>query len=132
VSCWASRNRHETSLTKSLSGTSANVHLPRQMTGGPGNPPGVRAPYLGDIVYRIHGPNAPETIGSRVSSGCIRLTHEGVNNLYACVDVGTEVIVLPMDRRALIRAPQDFESPKKWVPASCRGHFCREWNAPFL
>src|ERR1700722_8263938 len=75
-------------------------YLPRHMAGGPGNPLGARAMYLGGTVYRIHGTNAPETIGTRVSSGCIRLTNQDVSDLYARVNVGTRVIVLPMDRRA--------------------------------
>src|SRR5882724_12726179 len=75
-------------------------YLPRQMAGGPGNPLGARAMYLGGTIYRIHGTNAPETIGTRVSSGCIRLTNEDVTDLYSRVNVGTKVIVLPMDRRA--------------------------------
>jgi lipoprotein-anchoring transpeptidase ErfK/SrfK len=75
-------------------------YLPRQMAGGPGNPLGARAMYLGGTVYRIHGTNAPETIGTRVSSGCIRLTNEDVADLYSRVHVGTKVVVLPMDRRA--------------------------------
>jgi lipoprotein-anchoring transpeptidase ErfK/SrfK len=75
-------------------------YLPRHMAGGPGNPLGARAMYLGGTVYRIHGTNAPETIGSKVSSGCIRLTNEDVADLYSRVNVGTRVIVLPMDRRA--------------------------------
>ena len=75
-------------------------YLPRQMAGGPGNPLGARAMYLGGTVYRIHGTNAPGTIGTRVSSGCIRLTNEDVTDLYSRVNVGTKVIVLPMDRRA--------------------------------
>ncbi len=75
-------------------------YLPRQMAGGPGNPLGARAMYLGGTVYRIHGTNAPQTIGTRVSSGCIRLTNEDVTDLYSRVNVGTKVIVLPMDRRA--------------------------------
>jgi lipoprotein-anchoring transpeptidase ErfK/SrfK len=75
-------------------------YLPRHMTGGPGNPLGARAMYLGGTVYRIHGTNAPGTIGTRVSSGCIRLTNEDVADLYSRVNVGTKVIVLPMDRRA--------------------------------
>jgi lipoprotein-anchoring transpeptidase ErfK/SrfK len=75
-------------------------YLPRQMAGGPGNPLGARAMYLGGTVYRIHGTNAPETIGTHVSSGCIRLTNESVADLYSRVNVGTKVIVLPMDRRA--------------------------------
>jgi lipoprotein-anchoring transpeptidase ErfK/SrfK len=75
-------------------------YLPRQMAGGPGNPLGARAMYLGGTVYRIHGTNAPGTIGTHVSSGCIRLTNEDVTDLYSRVNVGTKVIVLPMDRRA--------------------------------
>jgi lipoprotein-anchoring transpeptidase ErfK/SrfK len=76
-------------------------YLPRQMSGGPGNPLGARAMYLGGTVYRIHGTNAPETIGTRVSSGCLRLTNEDVVDLYSRVSVGTKVVVLPMtDRRA--------------------------------
>ena len=75
-------------------------YLPRQMAGGPGNPLGARAMYLGGTVYRIHGTNAPQSIGTRVSSGCIRLTNEDVSDLYSRVNVGTKVIVLPMDRRA--------------------------------
>jgi lipoprotein-anchoring transpeptidase ErfK/SrfK len=76
-------------------------YLPRHMAGGPGNPLGARAMYLGGTVYRIHGTNAPETIGTHVSSGCLRLTNEDVSDLYSRVNVGTKVIVLPMtDRRA--------------------------------
>ena len=75
-------------------------YLPRYMAGGPGNPLGARAMYLGGTVYRIHGTNAPETIGTHVSSGCIRLTNADVSDLYARVSVGTKVIVLPMERRA--------------------------------
>jgi lipoprotein-anchoring transpeptidase ErfK/SrfK len=75
-------------------------YLPRFMAGGPGNPLGARAMYLGGTVYRIHGTNAPGTIGTHVSSGCIRLTNEDVSDLYSRVNVGTKVIVLPMDRRA--------------------------------
>jgi lipoprotein-anchoring transpeptidase ErfK/SrfK len=75
-------------------------YLPRHMAGGPGNPLGARAMYLGGTVYRIHGTNAPETIGTHVSSGCIRLTNEDVSDLYSRVNVGTRVIVMPMDRHA--------------------------------
>jgi lipoprotein-anchoring transpeptidase ErfK/SrfK len=75
-------------------------YLPRHMAGGPGNPLGARAMYLGGTVYRIHGTNAPETIGTHVSSGCLRLTNEDVSDLYSRVSIGTRVIVLPMDRRA--------------------------------
>ena len=75
-------------------------YLPRHMAGGVGNPLGARAMYLGGTIYRIHGTNMPETIGTHVSSGCLRLTNEDVTDLYSRVSVGTKVIVLPMDRRA--------------------------------
>jgi len=71
-------------------------YLPRYMAGGPGNPLGARAMYLGGTIYRIHGTNAPHTIGTHVSSGCLRLTNEDVTDLYSRVNVGTKVIVLPM------------------------------------
>jgi len=70
-------------------------YLPRMMAGGPGNPLGARAMYLGNSLYRIHGTNAPDTIGQRVSSGCIRLTNEDVTDLFNRVSVGTKVVVLP-------------------------------------
>jgi lipoprotein-anchoring transpeptidase ErfK/SrfK len=69
-------------------------YLPRWMAGGPGNPLGARALYLGHTVYRIHGTNQPQTIGSAVSSGCFRLTNPDVTDLYDRVPVGTKVIVL--------------------------------------
>jgi len=68
-------------------------YLPRFMAGGPGNPLGARAMYLGNTVYRIHGTNAPETIGQAVSSGCFRLVNDDVVDLYSRVNVGTHVIV---------------------------------------
>jgi lipoprotein-anchoring transpeptidase ErfK/SrfK len=74
-------------------------YLPRFMAGGPSNPLGARAMYLGNTIYRIHGTNAPETIGHNVSSGCIRLVNEDVMDLYGRVNVGTKVIVLPMEHR---------------------------------
>jgi len=67
--------------------------LPRYMAGGPENPLGARAMYLGNTVYRIHGTNAPETIGQAVSSGCFRLVNDDVADLYDRVNVGTHVIV---------------------------------------
>jgi lipoprotein-anchoring transpeptidase ErfK/SrfK len=70
-------------------------YLPRFMAGGPGNPLGARAMYLGNSVYRIHGTNDPSTIGKFVSSGCIRLTNEDVTDLFSRVNVGTKVVVLP-------------------------------------
>ena len=75
-------------------------YLPRFMAGGPGNPLGARAMYLGGSIYRIHGTNDPSTIGHRVSSGCIRLTNEDVSDLYGRVNVGTKVVVLPMTQRS--------------------------------
>ncbi|WP_315772603.1 MULTISPECIES: L,D-transpeptidase [unclassified Bradyrhizobium] len=70
-------------------------YLPRFMAGGPGNPLGARAMYLGSSEYRIHGTNDPTTIGKFVSSGCIRLTNEDVSDLFSRVQVGTKVVVLP-------------------------------------
>jgi lipoprotein-anchoring transpeptidase ErfK/SrfK len=70
-------------------------YLPRFMAGGEGNPLGARALYLGSTLYRIHGTNQPSTIGSFVSSGCIRLTNPDIEDLYSRVSVGTRVVVLP-------------------------------------
>ena len=68
-------------------------YLPRFMAGGPGNPLGARAMYLGTTVYRIHGTNRPDTIGTAVSSGCFRLVNADVTDLYERIPVGTKVIV---------------------------------------
>ena len=68
--------------------------LPRYMDGGPNNPLGARALYLGSTLYRIHGSNQPWTIGHAVSSGCIRMRNEDVIDLYEQVGVGTKVIVI--------------------------------------
>jgi lipoprotein-anchoring transpeptidase ErfK/SrfK len=68
--------------------------LPRHMEGGPENPLGARAMYLGSSLYRIHGSNEPWTIGTNVSSGCIRMRNQDVIDLYGRVNVGTRVIVL--------------------------------------
>jgi len=70
-------------------------YLPRMTSGGPGNPLGARAMYIGGTQYRIHGTNAPATIGKQVSSGCIRLTNQDVVDLYNRVQIGAKVIVLP-------------------------------------
>jgi hypothetical protein len=74
--------------------------------GGPGNPLGARALYLGTSEYRIHGTNDPTTIGKTVSSGCIRLTNEDVIDLYGRVQVGAKVIVLPQTTEARAHHPQ--------------------------
>src|SRR6202022_1016213 len=76
------------------------------MAGGPGNPLGARAMYLGASEYRIHGTNDPSTIGKFVSSGCIRLINEDVSDLFSRVDIGTRVGVLaknapPLEARGL-------------------------------
>jgi lipoprotein-anchoring transpeptidase ErfK/SrfK len=74
-------------------------YLPRWVGGGPGNPLGARALYLGNTEYRIHGTNDPSTIGKQVSSGCIRLQNADIIDLYGRVGVGTKVVVLPNDQR---------------------------------
>ena len=76
-------------------------YLPRMMAGGNGNPLGARALYLGKTLYRIHGTNQPSTIGSNVSSGCIRLLNEDIEDLYSRVQVGTRVVVLPAAQPAV-------------------------------
>jgi len=76
-------------------------YLPRFMAGGPNNPLGARALYLGASEYRIHGTNDPSTIGKFVSSGCIRMTNEDVIDLFGRTNIGTKVVVLPKD------APKD-------------------------
>jgi len=68
-------------------------YLPRFMAGGPGNPLGPRAMYLGKTIYRIHGTNQPQTIGHAVSSGCFRLVDDDIVDLYDRVPVGTKVII---------------------------------------
>jgi lipoprotein-anchoring transpeptidase ErfK/SrfK len=76
-------------------------YLPRWVSGGPGNPLGARALYLGHTDYRIHGTNDPSTIGKHVSSGCIRLRNEDVSDLYERIGVGTKVVVLPNGSRSV-------------------------------
>jgi lipoprotein-anchoring transpeptidase ErfK/SrfK len=78
-------------------------YLPRFVAGGPGNPLGARAMYLGSSEYRIHGTNDPTTIGKFVSSGCIRLTNEDVSDLFSRVNVGARVVVLPKNAPLMAR-----------------------------
>jgi lipoprotein-anchoring transpeptidase ErfK/SrfK len=78
-------------------------YLPRFVAGGPGNPLGARAMYLGSSEYRIHGTNDPTTIGKFVSSGCIRLTNEDVTDLFSRVNVGAKVVVLPKNAPLMAR-----------------------------
>jgi lipoprotein-anchoring transpeptidase ErfK/SrfK len=91
-------------------------YLARFTAGGEGNPLGARAIYLGNTVYRIHGTNAPETIGTNVSSGCIRLLNADVTDLYSRVNVGTKIIVLPNHGTvATIAAPARGSSPQAYT-----------------
>jgi lipoprotein-anchoring transpeptidase ErfK/SrfK len=71
-------------------------YLPRMVAGGPGNPLGARAMYIGGTEYRIHGTNDPSSIGKHISSGCIRMTNDNVVDLYNRVSIGAKVIVLPI------------------------------------
>jgi len=95
-------------------------YLPRFMAGGPGNPLGARALYLGKTVYRIHGTNQPSTIGTFVSSGCIRLTNEDVTDLYGRVKVGTRVVVLPGKAPPTAAATPIAPSPVAPPPTAAR------------
>jgi lipoprotein-anchoring transpeptidase ErfK/SrfK len=95
-------------------------YLPRMMSGGPGNPLGARAMYLGNTEYRIHGTNAPETIGQHVSSGCIRLANEDVIDLFNRTLIGAKVVVLP-DRGYRASAEPDYiparaPAPRAYAP----------------
>jgi len=85
-------------------------YLPRMTAGGPGNPLGARAMYIGGTQYRIHGTNNPATIGKHVSSGCIRLTNEDVIDLYNRVQVGAKVVVLPQTSAAQVETKRDSHS----------------------
>jgi hypothetical protein len=91
-------------------------YLPRFMAGGPGNPLGARAMYLGSTVYRIHGTNQPSTIGKFVSSGCIGMLNEDVTDLFDRVKVGTRVVVLPGNPPAAIASAQPVPGPNAGPP----------------
>jgi lipoprotein-anchoring transpeptidase ErfK/SrfK len=96
-------------------------YLPRFMAGGESNPLGARALYLGNTLYRIHGTNQPSTIGSYVSSGCIRLTNTDIADLYDRVQVGTRVVVLPgapPSDAAVQDVPDNYYSSQTTPPAS--------------
>jgi lipoprotein-anchoring transpeptidase ErfK/SrfK len=86
-------------------------YLPRWVGGGPGNPLGARALYLGNTEYRIHGTNDPSTIGKHVSSGCIRMQNADIIDLYNRVGVGTKVVVLANDQRRV-----SLDDGKRIVP----------------
>jgi lipoprotein-anchoring transpeptidase ErfK/SrfK len=93
---------------------SRQPYLARFTAGGEGNPLGARAIYLGNTLYRIHGTNAPETIGTNVSSGCIRMLNADVIDLYSRVKVGTKIVVLP-NRMAVVA-----HAPAQAIPADAR------------
>jgi lipoprotein-anchoring transpeptidase ErfK/SrfK len=87
-------------------------YLPRWVGGGPGNPLGARALYLGNTDYRIHGTNSPASIGKHVSSGCIRMRDADVIDLYDRVGIGAKVVVLPNDQRVIAAGDQKGVSQK--------------------
>ena len=97
-------------------------YLPRFVAGGPGNPLGARAMYLGSSEYRIHGTNDPTTIGKFVSSGCIRLTNEDVSDLFSRVDVGTRVVVLPKNAPLRARGPAQARPRRDDAAVAPSGH----------
>jgi lipoprotein-anchoring transpeptidase ErfK/SrfK len=96
-------------------------YLPRFMAGGPQNPLGARAIYLSGTLYRIHGTNAPSTIGKHVSSGCIRMLNEDVIDLYARVHIGTKVVVLPMAAARAKAGESEVRSSGSRVPIQVSG-----------
>jgi lipoprotein-anchoring transpeptidase ErfK/SrfK len=97
-------------------------YLARFTAGGEGNPLGARAMYLGKTIYRIHGTNAPETIGTNVSSGCIRLLNADVIDLYSRVAVGAKIVVLPNHAAtvASIAPPTNLSAPQTYGMTSAR------------
>jgi lipoprotein-anchoring transpeptidase ErfK/SrfK len=96
-------------------------YLPRFMAGGPGNPLGARAMYLGSTVYRIHGTNQPSTIGKFVSSGCIGMLNEDVSDLFDRVKVGTRVVVMPGNPPAALASAQPVPGPNAGPSAPISG-----------
>ena len=95
-------------------------YLPRFMAGGPGNPLGARALYLGNSIYRIHGTNDPSSIGKRMSSGCIRMTNEDAIDLYNRVNLGAKVVVLNDPRRRQNDTIAAAPAPRPAVPSAVR------------
>jgi lipoprotein-anchoring transpeptidase ErfK/SrfK len=101
-------------------------YLPRFMAGGNGNPLGARALYLGNTLYRIHGTNQPSTIGQTVSSGCVGLLNEDIEDLYSRVQVGTRVVVWPGNPPATVAnagspAPMPVSTGASAAPAPNAG-----------
>ena len=125
-------------------------YLPRMIAGGPGNPLGARAMYLGGTEYRIHGTNDPSSIGKHMSSGCIRMTNDNAIDLFNRVQIGTKVVVLPMQgapareakapthqatlpawqakaQAAIERSRQSMPQPSSYAPADGT-HAHTSWN----
>jgi lipoprotein-anchoring transpeptidase ErfK/SrfK len=96
-------------------------YLPRFMAGGPGNPLGARAMYLGSTEYRIHGTNQPSTIGKFVSSGCIGMLNEDVSDLFDRVKVGTRVVVMPGNPPAATASAAPVPGPAGQPPGPIYG-----------
>lgn len=97
-------------------------YLPRFVAGGKTNPLGARAIYIGGTLYRIHGTNAPQTIGKQVSSGCIRMLNEDVIDLYSRVSVGAKVVVLPDNGRRKVAVSEIPEPQSLGAGAPLRLH----------
>jgi len=93
-------------------------YLPRFVAGGPGNPLGARAIYLGSSEYRIHGTNDPTTIGKYVSSGCIRMTNEDVIDLFGRVNIGARVVVLPKNAPLMAKGVDSAHRPVRPAPTT--------------
>jgi lipoprotein-anchoring transpeptidase ErfK/SrfK len=104
-------------------------YLPRFTAGGPGNPLGARAIYLGSSEYRIHGTNNPATIGKQVSSGCIRLTNEDVTDLYERVKLGAKVVVLPQTRSTSVAQAKAPARQAQVQPVSMTSSYAPESGA---
>jgi lipoprotein-anchoring transpeptidase ErfK/SrfK len=103
-------------------------YLPRMVAGGPGNPLGARAMYIGGTEYRIHGTNDPSSIGKFMSSGCIRLLNADVEDLYSRVRIGAKVIVLPKtDNPTREAAKPDTTQVASYAPAA-QSRAARAWN----
>ena len=103
-------------------------YLPRMVAGGPGNPLGARAMYIGGTEYRIHGTNDPSSIGKFMSSGCIRLLNADVEDLYSRVQIGAKVIVLPMTANPTREAAKPDETQVASYAPAPQSRASRAWN----
>ncbi|HVV62501.1 MAG TPA: L,D-transpeptidase [Pseudolabrys sp.] len=101
-------------------------YLPRVTAGGPGNPLGARAMYIGGTEYRIHGTNDPSTIGKHVSSGCIRLTNDDVIDLFNRVKIGAKVVVLPQTGSPTV-ARNDVPGADSYAEAPAQSRAAKTW-----